>query len=126
MESNFVVTFYFAIGTHISNTREAKAFALMSEENIGEGKRRIFAVTADYAFRAINSAVSLEKEINEASKAEKNALAEVGLQDFIVFVNQNYGIVMANRSRSTGRIIELERGEGEAQRFGRQENANKS
>ncbi|XP_044490104.1 alanine--tRNA ligase-like [Mangifera indica] len=55
-------------GTHISNTREAKAFALLSEEGIAKGIRRITAVTTDVAFKAMESASLLEQEVNEASK----------------------------------------------------------
>ncbi|XP_057463277.1 LOW QUALITY PROTEIN: alanine--tRNA ligase-like [Actinidia eriantha] len=57
-------------GTHISNTREAKAFALLSEEGIAKGIRRITAVTTDCAFRALELALSLEQDVNEASKTE--------------------------------------------------------
>ncbi|VVA14736.1 PREDICTED: alanine--tRNA ligase [Prunus dulcis] len=61
-------------GTHISNTREAKAFALLSEEGIAKGIRRITAVTTDGAFKAIELAHSLEQEVDEASKAEGSLL----------------------------------------------------
>ncbi|CBI27126.3 unnamed protein product, partial [Vitis vinifera] len=57
-------------GTHISNTREAKAFALLSEEGIAKGIRRITAVTTDVAFKAIELARSLEQEVDDASKTE--------------------------------------------------------
>lgn len=57
-------------GTHISNTREAKAFALLSEEGIAKGIRRVTAVTTDFAFRAMELASSLEQDVNETSKAE--------------------------------------------------------
>ncbi|XP_010273668.1 PREDICTED: alanine--tRNA ligase [Nelumbo nucifera] len=57
-------------GTHISNTREAKAFALLSEEGIAKGVRRITAVTTDCAFKAIESARSLEQEISDAAKLD--------------------------------------------------------
>ena len=57
-------------GTHISNTREAKAFALLSEEGIAKGIRRITAVTTDCAFKALELALSLEQDVNEASKTE--------------------------------------------------------
>ncbi|XP_042048798.1 alanine--tRNA ligase-like [Salvia splendens] len=63
-------------GTHISNTREAKAFALLSEEGIAKGIRRITAVTLDYAFKAFELASSLELEINEASKTEGSILEQ--------------------------------------------------
>ncbi|XP_073314495.1 alanine--tRNA ligase-like [Primulina huaijiensis] len=63
-------------GTHMSNTREAKAFALLSEEGIAKGVRRVTAVTLDYAFRAMELASSLEQEINEASKTEGTILEQ--------------------------------------------------
>ncbi|KAL4566172.1 hypothetical protein LXL04_030282 [Taraxacum kok-saghyz] len=63
-------------GTHISNTREAKAFALLSEDGIAKGIRRVTAVTTDYAFEAIKKAAELEEEVNQASKLEGNALEQ--------------------------------------------------
>ncbi|KAF6149271.1 hypothetical protein GIB67_026127 [Kingdonia uniflora] len=61
-------------GTHIKNTREAKAFALLSEEGIAKGIRRITAVTTDFAFKAEDLARSLGQEISDASKAEGSIL----------------------------------------------------
>ncbi|WKA06115.1 hypothetical protein VitviT2T_024032 [Vitis vinifera] len=66
--------FDFSHGTHISNTREAKAFALLSEEGIAKGIRRITAVTTDSAFKAMELAFSLEQEIDAASEAEGSLL----------------------------------------------------
>ncbi|KAA8534635.1 hypothetical protein F0562_032106 [Nyssa sinensis] len=63
-------------GTHISNTREAKAFALLSEEGIAKGIRRVTAVTTDCAFKAMELASSLEQEVNEASKTEGSLLEQ--------------------------------------------------
>ena len=63
-------------GTHISNTREAKAFALLSEEGIAKGIRRITAVTTDCAFKALELALSLEQDVNEASKTEGSLLEQ--------------------------------------------------
>ncbi|XP_042064791.1 alanine--tRNA ligase-like [Salvia splendens] len=63
-------------GTHISNTREAKSFALLQEEGIAKGIRRITAVTLDFAFKAFELAASLEQEINEASKTEGSILEQ--------------------------------------------------
>lgn len=63
-------------GTHITNTREAKAFALLSEEGIAKGIRRVTAVTTEGAFKAIESAISLEQEVNEASKLEGSLLEQ--------------------------------------------------
>ncbi|EOA38839.1 hypothetical protein CARUB_v10011180mg [Capsella rubella] len=64
----------FCGGTHITNTREAKAFALLSEEGIAKGIRRVTAVTTECAFDALNAASVLEKEVEDASKAEGSAL----------------------------------------------------
>ncbi|GAB4857858.1 hypothetical protein Ancab_015764 [Ancistrocladus abbreviatus] len=61
-------------GTHISNTKEAKAFALISEEGIAKGIRRVTAFTADCAFEAIGLAHSLEQEVIDASKLEGSML----------------------------------------------------
>lgn len=61
-------------GTHISNTREAEAFALLSEEGIAKGIRRITAVTTGLAYKAFESACSLEKEVDDASKLEGSLL----------------------------------------------------
>lgn len=64
-------------GTHISNTREAKAFALLSEEGIAKGIRRITAVTADCASKALELASSIASEISNASKYEGSLLEKV-------------------------------------------------
>lgn len=64
-------------GTHISNTREAKAFALLSEEGIAKGIRRITAVTTECAFKALELASSLAAEISEASKSDGSLLEKV-------------------------------------------------
>ncbi|GJN28562.1 hypothetical protein PR202_gb16702 [Eleusine coracana subsp. coracana] len=57
-------------GTHISNTKDAKAFALLSEEGIAKGVRRITAVTAGCASQAMELASSIDCDINEASQLE--------------------------------------------------------
>ncbi|CAO2183894.1 unnamed protein product [Urochloa humidicola] len=57
-------------GTHISNTRDAKAFALLSEEGIAKGVRRITAVTAGCATQAMELASSIDSDINQASQLE--------------------------------------------------------
>lgn len=52
----------FCGGTHISNTREAKAFVILEETAVAKGIRRISAVTGDDAILAVETAVVLEKE----------------------------------------------------------------
>lgn len=59
-------------GTHISNTREAKGFALLSEEGIAKGIRRVTAVTSDCALEAVEVASSLKQEVEDALKLEVN------------------------------------------------------
>lgn len=75
-------------GTHIKNTSEAEAFALLSEEGIAKGVRRITAVTAKHASDAIKDASSIDSEINEASKLE-GAILEKVLYAFVLFVSFN-------------------------------------
>ncbi|GAB4831641.1 hypothetical protein Ancab_005652 [Ancistrocladus abbreviatus] len=61
-------------GTHLSNTKEAKAFALISEEGIAKGVRRVTAVTADCAFEALELAHSLDQEAIDAAKIKGSML----------------------------------------------------
>ncbi|CDP04915.1 unnamed protein product [Coffea canephora] len=63
-------------GTHISNTRDAKAFALLSEEGIAKGIRRITAVTTVNALNAIELASLIEQEVNETFKMEGSLLEQ--------------------------------------------------
>ncbi|KAL6494838.1 hypothetical protein OROGR_031638 [Orobanche gracilis] len=63
-------------GTHISNTREAKAFALLCEEGIAKGIRRITAVTTDRAHDAMKTADEFEQEVDAAAKLEGSLLEE--------------------------------------------------
>lgn len=60
----------FCGGTHLSNTKEAKSFALISEEGIAKGIRRITAFTTDKATEAIHEADTLLERITSASKLE--------------------------------------------------------
>ena len=71
-------------GTHISNTRDAAAFALISEEGIAKGVRRITAVTAECASQAIKLAQLIETDINEASKLLDGATLEKVLSFYLL------------------------------------------
>ncbi|KAM0909394.1 hypothetical protein ACQ4PT_014849 [Festuca glaucescens] len=55
-------------GTHISNTRVALAFAIISEEGIAKGVRRITAVTGECASQAMKLASSIDADIIDTSK----------------------------------------------------------
>lgn len=61
-------------GTHITNTQEAKAFALLSEEEIAKGVRRITAVTTESALKATELGDLLLQKVDDASKMEVNLL----------------------------------------------------
>ncbi|MCO5599198.1 hypothetical protein L7F22_053298 [Adiantum nelumboides] len=64
----------FCGGTHLSNTKEAKAFVLISEEGIAKGIRRITAFTYDRAAEAIKEADACAGRIAAASNLEGLAL----------------------------------------------------
>ena len=63
----------FCGGTHISNTREAKAFVILEETSVAKGIRRISAVTGEDAIAAVERAASLEKEAEVLAEAVKEA-----------------------------------------------------
>jgi Threonyl and Alanyl tRNA synthetase second additional domain len=63
-------------GTHISNTREAKAFALL-QEAIAKGVRRITAVTTECAFKAVELASSFYTEFEDVVKSEASTQEKV-------------------------------------------------
>mmetsp|Transcript_16885 Transcript_16885/g.34891 ORF Transcript_16885/g.34891 Transcript_16885/m.34891 type:complete len:968 (-) Transcript_16885:289-3192(-) len=60
----------FCGGTHLTNTKEAEAFCLLSEEGIAKGIRRIIFVTKDDAKKAIAEAQVLEARLDKADTLE--------------------------------------------------------
>jgi len=66
----------------ITNTREAKAFALLSEEGIAKGIQKITAVTTDCAFKAMELAHSLELEVDDTSKVDESLLEKILFKNF--------------------------------------------
>lgn len=65
-------------GTHLSNTKEAEAFALVSEEGIAKGVRRVTALTMGAAKEAIHQSTLFSAQIDEAGKLQGPALEKVG------------------------------------------------
>jgi alanyl-tRNA synthetase len=55
-------------GTHVSNTAEAEAFALVQEEAVAKGIRRVTAVTGAAAKQAMATAAELTARIEAAGK----------------------------------------------------------
>eukprot|EP00026_Physarum_polycephalum_P001938 Phypoly_transcript_01941.p1 GENE.Phypoly_transcript_01941~~Phypoly_transcript_01941.p1 ORF type:complete len:985 (+),score=238.71 Phypoly_transcript_01941:3-2957(+) len=64
----------FCGGTHLTNTREAVAFAILAEESLAAGVRRIVAVTGKEAQTAIANALELRNRLTKASALEGPAL----------------------------------------------------
>jgi Ser-tRNA(Ala) deacylase AlaX len=64
----------FCGGTHLSNTGDAAAFALLSEEGIAKGIRRIVGVTGDAAAAAIGRAQALRQRVAEVAALPDAAL----------------------------------------------------
>jgi hypothetical protein len=65
------------VGTHLRNTREAEAFALVSEEAVAKGVRRVIAVTKDEAQAAIKNGQDLESRIGAAGDLKGQDLEKV-------------------------------------------------
>lgn len=57
----------FCGGTHLTNTKDAEAFVLLSEEGIAKGIRRIFAVTMADAKESMQAAAIFEAKMQVAS-----------------------------------------------------------
>lgn len=64
-------------GTHLSNSKEAGAFAIVTEEGIAKGVRRIVAYTSTKALEAIALADSLASQIQAAAELDLKALEKV-------------------------------------------------
>jgi len=68
----------FCGGTHLTNTKEAVSFAVVAEESLAAGVRRIVAVTGKDAIQAITNARLLAERVAAASKlSTKELTAEV-------------------------------------------------
>lgn len=66
----------FCGGTHLTNTKEAEAFVLLSEEGIAKGIRRIVAVTKADARKAMAIATAFEEKLKAAESMKEEHLEE--------------------------------------------------
>jgi alanyl-tRNA synthetase len=64
----------FCGGTHLTNTKEAEAFALLSEEGVAKGIRRIVFVTQEDAKQAIALAQEFQGKLADCAKLEADEL----------------------------------------------------
>ena len=74
----------FCGGTHLSNSKEAHAFALVTEEGIAKGIRRIVGLTGDLAKEAIAEGAAYTKRIDAIEKFEVGPKMEAELNPFKV------------------------------------------
>lgn len=81
----------FLSGTHLGNTREAEAFALVSEEAVAKGVRRVIAVTKDEAAAAIKNGTDLQARMAAAAQLKGPELEKVGRADWSSFPLQSLG-----------------------------------
>ena len=66
----------FCGGTHLKSCSKASHFAILHEQALASGTRRIMAVTGMAAIAAHESGVSLLQQIEEAKKLEGNSLCD--------------------------------------------------
>ncbi|KAL1362046.1 hypothetical protein HN51_010337 [Arachis hypogaea] len=111
-------------GTHISNTREAKAFALLSEEGIAKGIRRITAVTTDRASDAIRVANEFEQHVDNAAKLEGSSLEEKVL--YLKSNVETLSIPAAKKADIKNKIVQLQDRVRKAQKQIAEENKRKA
>jgi alanyl-tRNA synthetase len=64
----------FCGGTHLTSTREAGQFAVVAEEAVAKGVRRVVALTGVPAMAAIRAAENMAARVREASRLEGGAL----------------------------------------------------
>uniref|UniRef100_A0A061SAZ8 Alanine--tRNA ligase n=1 Tax=Tetraselmis sp. GSL018 TaxID=582737 RepID=A0A061SAZ8_9CHLO len=64
----------FCGGTHLTNTSQAKCFAIISEEGIAKGIRRIVAYTGDAAAKAISEGEAFSAKLTSAESLDGPAL----------------------------------------------------
>lgn len=66
----------FCGGTHLSNTGQAEEFAIVQEEAISKGVRRLTAYTRDAARAAFRNAEEIERKLNEAQMCDDEQTLE--------------------------------------------------
>jgi len=66
----------FCGGTHMANVKEARRFALLSEEGLGRGVRRVLGVTFEKAEAAFALAAEIRAKVEAAAKLDGAKLVE--------------------------------------------------
>ena len=65
----------FCGGTHVANTAEIKSYALITEEGLGKGVRRVLGVTGEKAEAAFAAAAVLREQVEAAKALDGEKLA---------------------------------------------------
>jgi alanyl-tRNA synthetase len=81
-------------GTHIQNTAEAQSFAVVQEEAVAKGIRRITAVTREAAAEAMAAGDALVQRLEDAAKIPKAELGPVltALKQDLDGATMSYGL----------------------------------
>jgi alanyl-tRNA synthetase len=94
----------FCGGTHLTSTRQTGPFAIVSEESVSKGIRRITALTGDPAKSAWQSAADLDETIEKAEQSP-----DPQLQPLITDINQRLAapLPLAAKRRAQSAVAEL-------------------
>ena len=76
----------FCGGTHLSNTKEAEALVVLSEEGIAKGIRRVIAITKGDAKKALEEGAALEAQVVAAGSLQGDEL-EAAVKKYTPVVN---------------------------------------
>jgi alanyl-tRNA synthetase len=100
------VSVEFCGGTHLGNTSEAQQFAIVSEESVAKGIRRVIAFTRELAREADQKASELERRIADALELESIELLEPELNAIGSEVKAHY-LQIARKARMNEQLSSL-------------------
>jgi len=78
-KENYNLSIEFCGGTHLDNTKEAESFAILNEEGIAKGVRRILAATGKLASEAIARAATFKARVAKLDGVKEAAALEAQL-----------------------------------------------
>jgi len=106
----------FCGGTHIANSSEVKKFALLAEEGLGRGVRRVLGVTFDKAEEAFAEAEVLRTRVDAASKLEGDKLVAENAE--LLKLLEGAQIPYADKKRLTDAVMALKKKVADAAKGG--------
>jgi alanyl-tRNA synthetase len=94
----------FCGGTHLANSRHAQHFAIMAEESVSKGIRRLLGITGREAGEAIEHAHRIDTLIHKARQA-----SDGDLQPLIALLNQSIPTLpLRSKRRAQAAVAELQ------------------